>query len=369
MTFSCKPEEGTNTSVSKISPEKWEVWNNYLDSLVEGDEISDKGKLIKTTSVIGVVNLIVKAGYQKQEDTELDSTAAPPKEGEEHSSEELEVLKKFKNNTFKWVDGKRKVYLPQKPQEEYIVCIDIPDIMVDFGKHPSVEGDYVEDLKPLRISLNGKYKGEVNRHIVIRKDGRGNVVPLKDKHLLYKIAKAGGVLQKFIDSGYDLGVLAGLACKWELEYIKSPGKEGAVFHRIEAKDPSKIEDVKAGKTVITREEQIPDCPIPFTGILLNDEDGYSEDALKMLRVEHIKLLEGCTSFKPSPDKHPDFVLGIDWEDTDLCKALKARTEAYLKNLEDGEGEEETASEGDLGDSSATATDSFEEDGFDDDIPL
>jgi len=362
MSFSLKVSDvakNENSFGKDIDPSEWSEWNDYLYDLVDAEEILDeKNNLVKTKTVGGIVNLIVEAG--KQENIQkFDSKKALPAEGEENSSEELEVIERFPNNYFEWEkDDKGKIsrkhcwpqYLP-----EVLIAVDLPEIMVDYNKHPASDEEG-EKLTPLRVSLNEKFRGEISRHIILRVDKDGK---MNDKNMLYKIAKASGKLQEFIDSKYDIGVIAGAKCNWDLIYSKSQGKEDIVYHNIALRDPSKIEDmVHKGKVLASREEQLADikCDVPFTGILLNGGD-YPEDTLLHLRSEYINCLKK----------------GEGWEDTGLCKALTARTEAFKEKMKQEKGEggntstETPASSEDT--SSDESIDSFDENGFDDDIPL
>jgi hypothetical protein len=365
----------TPQSGSSIPQEKWDEWNDYVDSMIEGEDINDGGHLIKEISSVGYLNLLIQAGYIPQEDAEFDSKCALPKEGEKNSEEELAHIEKFPNNYFKWDGKKRKVCRPQHPKEEYIFAVDFPDIMLDYSKHPAAEEGAEEDLKPLRISYNGKWQGSVGKHVSITlKDGK-----LSPKNILYKVAAKSGRLQELLDSpedgktNYDIGVVAGAVCKWTIQYKKSPGRDGIVFHNIDIKEPAAIEPIKNGSKVIASvEDQIPDCPTKFTGILL-DQDEYSDDDLKQIRKEFKGLLETGVSFKPSPVKYPDFTLGTDWKDTALCKALEARAEAFRSSQGDDSSSDEEGSTSQQNEpesaSEEASNDSFDEDGFEADIRL
>jgi len=359
-----------NNNDKEISNEQWQEWNVYLHNLTDASEVDlGDGKHKKTQTSVGILNLMIEAGFQPQTDAEYDTRCALPEEGEKNSKEELEVIEKFPSNYFKWVDDKgtkkRKQCRPQNPEQELILCIDFPDLMVDYSKHPNSDLE-TEDLKPLRVSLNGRFKKDFNRHIVLRlnKDAK-----MSAKNLMYKIAEKSGKLQEFIDSKYNPGVLAGAACKWSVDFQKNVSGD-STFYSIQAVDPTSIEEVKAGKVTVSVADQIPECSVPFTGIMLNSEEegAYSEDVLKNIRREFLNVMKKCVAFKPSPIKYPDFVLGCNWEDTDLAKALKASIEKNNPK-EDSSSKEQSKAEEEVEVADNDNTPLSEDDGFDEDIPF
>lgn len=323
--FSMKPADIENKGTgSSESSEEWTAWHDYVYASIDAKEVEiESGKFKKTKTYAGYVNLIVEAGFiPAEEDAQYDTQVTAPAVGvDEYTPEEQEVVDKYPSNYFKWVDGKRKQCRPQNPEEELVICIDLPKVMLDYSKHPASNSD-VPDIKPLRISLNGTFKraGRLTfaRNIALRLDRDKKI---SNKNMLYKIAECSGVLQQFIDSEYDLGVIAGVCCNWSLEYIKNVGDR--TFHNIVLKTPITIEEIDAGGTIITVEQQIPECPVPFVGIRLNGGD-YSEDVLRNLRKEFLVVMERGIEFHPYKDKYPDWTKGCNWKDTDLCKALEAR---------------------------------------------
>ena len=334
VTFSKKPNAMLNTSGggggSDISGDEWDVWNDYLYSCIGAKEQGKDGKFKKTKQLAGYINFIMEAGYLPQQDSFYDTKCALPAEGEENSPEELEYMEKYTTSYFEWVvdysvqpnKKVRKQRSPRNPSEEIVICVDFPKIMVDYSKHPASKSDK-EDLKPLRISLNGMFKNSFARSINL--DVKNKV--MSDKSILYKTANACGVLEDFISSEYDIGVLAQGVCKWTIEYSKNVDG-GNTYHKMSIKNPVAIEELELDDgTTISVASQTPSCDVEFTGITLMDGD-YSEENLNQVRSEFIRVMEKGVAFKPSPVKHPDFVLGIDWKDTDLAKAWEARKEKY-----------------------------------------
>lgn len=328
--FSMKPAAAVTSEGegggSDITNDQWAGWNEYLHSLITTAETEGKtDKFSKSKSFVGVLNFIMDMGYQPQRDGEWDTKVALPAEGEENSAEELEVIAKWPSNYYKWVEDKgvkkRKQYSPQRPEQEYAFFFDFPKIMVDWTKHPS-EDAHKLGMKPLRISYNGKFgKPEFvtfNKTLPFRTDRDGKLSP---KNPIHKIAAAVGVVDSFIESGYDLGTLVQGACHWTVTFNRNVSGE-RTFYNTMITEPRMIEDVEAGEVVITRDQQIPKCDVEFVGIHLNGGD-YNEEAMKYLknRKELLTIVKRAVSFQPSPEKYPDFVLGADYADSDLCKAL------------------------------------------------
>lgn len=361
MSFSMKPTVQATNGTSNISNDEWNSWNEYLWSCIEGDEVIIDGKKVKSEEYQGVVNYILDLGYQPQSDAEYDTKFALPTGDEENSAEELAHIDKYPTNYFKWVDDggvrKRKQCRPQRPEQEVAISLDFPEVLVDYSKHP-VSSSSTPDVKPLRVSLNGWYKDnkrgieDFTRHIAVRLNREGK---LSDKNMLYKIADKGGVLQQFIDSEYDLGSLVQATSWWSLKAVMTD--QG--FLNLSVKDPSKLK----------RNETPMKVDVPFVGILLNGGE-YPADNLKHIRSEHKKVLARATSFKPSPEKYPDFVLGCDWLDSDLSKALEATQKSPKSEGKQPQEEAPKAAQKAVQEQS-TASEPEPEDGFDfeDDIPF
>jgi hypothetical protein len=337
MSFSMKPNipsingdnnsEGSGGGVT-ITDAQWKEWNDYMYTLTDAKEKEVKpGKFLKTKSAVGILNFIADVGYQPQEDGEYDSKVATPTGDEENSPEELEAIKKYPTNYFLWVvddkgNKKRKQYSPQRPEQEYAFFYDFPEIVIDWTKHPNPDMHKLS-TKPLRVSYNGRFKrGDMQvfaRALPFRIDHKTKL--LSTKNPIYKIADASGVAEAFVSSGYDLGELAQSACKWNIEFGRNVVGD-KVFYNTGIKSPTLIEDVSAGGMTITRTQQIPACGIAFVGVHFNGDE-YNQDDLDYIknRRELIEVLKRAKSFKPSPVKYPDFVLGCDFANSKLAAAL------------------------------------------------
>ena len=365
--FVMKPQAANlgsgNGEGSSITEDQWKEWNDYLYSLTDAVEEPVEGKknrYVKKYSSIGILNFIMDVGFQSQSDSEYDTRCALPEEGEDNSKEELEHIEKWPTNYFKWVEEKgvrkRKQYSPNRPEQEYAFFYDFPEIVVDWTKHPN-EDMHKLGQKPLRISYNGRFGSMdtlvFSRTLPFRLDYKTKT--LSNSNPIYKIASSSGVANKFVSSGYDLGELAGTACMWNIEFGRNVNDD-KVYYNTKLQSHTPIVDVKVGgKVVATREEQIPTCDVPFVGIPLDDPNFvYSEDDLGYIqnRKELVAVVSRATSFKPSPVNYPDFVIGVNFEDSTLAEALRPKGESPAQPdeedekkpdpapTEDGEGSEE-----------------------------
>lgn len=325
---------GNDSGGPTVTDEQWKEWNDYLYNLTDSEESpveGKKGKYVKKYSSIGILNFIMDVGFQVQKDSEYDTKCALPEEGEENSQEELDHIQKWSNNYFKWVDEKgvrkRKQYSPNRPEQEYAFFYDFPELVVDWTKHPN-EDMHKLGQKPLRISYNSRFGKMDNlgfsRTLPFRIDYKTKT--LSTSNPIYKIANSSGVSSEFVSSGYDLGKLAGSACMWAIEFGRNVDGD-KIYYNTKLQAHSQVLDVKVGgKVVATRQEQIPECDVEFVGIPLNDpEFTYNPEDLEYInnRKELISVVGRATSFQPSPVKYPDFVIGVDFKDSTLAKALGA----------------------------------------------
>lgn len=331
--FSMKPAIPQKTDVGGVSSEQWVEWNEYLRSLISAPEVdvAGKNKKVKTKTLVGILNFIMDVGYQPQQDGKYDTKCELPLKmadgtEEKYSREELAHIAKFPTNDFIWFNDngvrKRKQTSPNRPEQEYVFFFDFPEVMVDFTKHPD-EKFHKLGSKPLRVSYNGRF-GKIGSMVFNRTLPMALDIKLKTlsvKNPIYKIADKLGVSQEFIKEGYDLGVLAGKACKWAVSNEKRT-HEGSTYYDFTITDPSKIEEVVAGDIKITVEQQIPKCNTTFTGVHFN-ADSYDNDVIEYIKEkrELMEVVQRAVAFKPSPIKYPDFVLGCDFKDSGLAKFL------------------------------------------------
>lgn len=331
MSFSMKPQVPSGEgSGSSISNEEWSAWNEYQHNLIGKSESPVEGKdsaYVRTQSAVGILNFIMDMGFQPQPEGQYDTKCALPEEGEEYSQEELAHKEKWPTNDFIWVEEKgvrkRKQTSPKQPEQEYAFFFDFPEIKVDWTKHPNEEM-HVLGERPLRVSYNGRFTKDgvtvfANR-LPFRLDYKKNNT-LSAKNPINKIAAKMGVANQYSQSGYDLGELAGKACKWTV--VSERNVNGSkTFYNTKIRDAAAIEEVSAGGVTITVEQQIPECPVPFTGVFF-DAESYDEGVINYVkkRKELVEVVKRAKSYQPSPVKHPDFFLGKDFINTNLAVAL------------------------------------------------
>lgn len=286
---------------------------------------------IKEFSSVGVCNFIMNLGWQKQDDQSYATKVPVPAEGEDNSPEELQHMADFADNYYGWVEEKgvqvRKQYRKVRPEAELAVCFDFNEHMLDYNKSPYGKGD--ENLKPLRISMNGWFNPKKSFNTRVR-----NTINFKNKKMsennpLYRVAKAGGVLKSFTESGnvkdgHDYALLAGVVVEFDVTAELSEW-EGKKYIEYKLKNPSPVIDVKVkGKVVAAKEDIIKDAKegIPaFVGIEFDDEGFvYTKEDLDAIRSEFKIIASRAVSFKPSPVKFPDFDKGCYWKDSTLYKA-------------------------------------------------
>lgn len=331
-------QESGNGGAGAISGEAWDAWNSYSqwDILDVTPQTLPNGSELKEMQVIGVLNFISELGSQPQDDASMKSTLTLPEEGEDYSQEEIDEMKKYPSNYFKWVDeykdGKklnvRKKFWPKNPEEELIFAVDFPELMVDYGKHPANDTENVE-MKPLRIDYNDhdfKDRTKLGRHItneVNYKTGK-----FSDKDIKYKITSACGNLEEYQNDQHDLSHLVQATCYWTVKMTKKVTDKGT-YYNTKIVDPAPIQDIKArGKVVATVAEQLEDakCDVPFCGILMNEGE-YPEENLRQMRKMWIDLAQQATTFDRNVDsnREGEWICGVGYEGSDLQKALEKFT--------------------------------------------
>ena len=353
MTFSKKaaaPQtNNTNSSGegSDITQAQWNEWAMYqYDAFkAKGRELQN-GKLRKEKTLIGKVALIMDLGFPPAADSQWKTECALPTSGEEYSQEEIQWMEKNPSHDFVWAKEYdetvkksvtvRKQTSPSYPAQEYGVAIDFPQVMIDYSKHPQVESED-EDLRPLRISLNGNFNHKFFKTIVFD----GSFKPVSDKNIVYKICTAAGLEKELHSSQFDIATAAGAVCNFavraDLDDQSGEDNTGKVFVNWAATKPALIEDLETPQGEWSADEQIEaafkDKNVPeFTGILL-DGMNYSDEMLSALSLDglykdsfgYVKrasesktfLLEG-KSKKTGNDY--SFEKGLDYSGTDFAKA-------------------------------------------------
>ena len=327
----------TGGSGSNVDASEWNAWNEYQYSCFDMTERSlANGKKRKEADMIGVVNFIMDLGYPAAADSEWDTKVAVPAEGEEYSPEELKSLEDNPTWDYVWskewdstvnkMVKKRKQTSPSYPQQEFAIAVDFPQVMVDYAKHPYSESTEPM-IRPYRVSLNGTFRGEIQRPIAFD----GSFREIKATNLVHKICTAAGRGEELVTSGYDIATAAEAICNFQLRMDLSEGDK--VFLNDSVSKPSVIQPIKERSgSVYSVEEQIEDALkdsgiIPFTGILLDGME-YTDEMLEMVQYDkfgYIKRAETSELFEISGTKKDGetycFPKGLDYASTDFAKAL------------------------------------------------
>ena len=320
----------TNQGGSSASSEEWDTWNEtQWDLLDVTPQKLANGKEVKEVDVIGIVNFIAELGTLPQEDASMKSDKPHPKEGEENSPEELAVMDERPNNYYSWVDKwsngtkvqERHVHWPQEPSEELVIAVDFPSIKVNYGAHPASDG--VEDIKPLRIDFNGKWKQSFQRTITNEVHWKTN--KFGDNDIKYKIASACGNLEEYQNDGHDLAHLVQATCNWTIKMTRNV-TDKATYYSVEIKDPSAIQDIKERAGTYTKQQQLDniDCDVEFCGILFNGGE-YPIENLQQMREFWWSKAKQSVEFDKNEGTARDgeWLKGCFWDESDLGKAYKA----------------------------------------------
>ena len=279
------PTQGSGTGTT-VDPQAWNTWNEYIFEQHPASASKVGGKEVKERFLIGRTNMVFDMGLPAAADSmwDLKSGITAPENGEDYSESEKEYLKANPTHDFVWnrewddvkkcMTERRKQTSPSFPQQEYGICVDFPEWLVDYSKHPYSQSQEPL-LRPYRISLNGDFAGNIQKPIVFQGHWKTGLV--SDKNIVYKICKASGREQELIDSGFDIGTVAEATCNFKVT-AKLQKKEDKVFLNTSANTPTKVDDIKErGGDIYSAQEQIEDVMKveglqPFVGILLDMED-------------------------------------------------------------------------------------------------
>jgi hypothetical protein len=409
--FTKKANSGNLTGDnSGYDAEAWNDWNAYLHECHPAKKSETKGtKDIKTKVLAGVVNFVMDLGTPPAPDNEwkVKDDWVAPDEGEEYSDYEIEFMKENKGTDFIWTkdwnenDKKwvtvRKQTSPAQSSQEYGVCVDFPAWLVDYSKHPNAPEGAEENLRPMRISLNGKFRGEVQRPITFETNWKTGEV--SDKNLIRKICIATDRDKVLQDSGWDIGTITQAVCNFKVtSNLNDTGD--AVFYTTRASSPSKIEDMynpmDEEQLIASAEDQI--CKVlkdkhlvPFTGVLLDmDMEDYTDELLEMVHstgnanafikraeLSSSVLIEGTSK----AGKEYSFEKGVDYSTTNFAKAYE-KWKAKKDKEQSTEDSKESKPKSKQGDKTVDKTpekinvskplpvkESEPEPDFDDDIPF
>ncbi|BAV80957.1 hypothetical protein [Vibrio phage RYC] len=349
-------------------------------------EDKGKGKKRKQKTLIGITNYIHDLGTPPAPPARFKVAEdwVAPVEGEEYSQYEADFIEKKaaegRQVDFEWVDewdarannGKggmvrnRKQTSFQWPKQQYGICIDVPNWLVDYSKHPNAPEGAKEDWRPMRISLNGVNRGKMTNNIFFETDYKTGEIG--DKQLLRKIAIAAELDDELKESEWDIGVLAQAACNFQVTCdltIQNEGKEDEkVFFNKAISKPSKVEDSEDedGNVIASAERKVAkalenEYLAPFTGMLLDlDPEDYTDELLSSIHstgnaYKFIEVMEMSEEFvitytdKEGEEQELD-PRGIDYEGSPFEKAytkyLKKLKAEYEANKDEEDKEEKSS---------------------------
>ncbi|AUR89093.1 hypothetical protein NVP1121O_065 [Vibrio phage 1.121.O._10N.286.46.C4] len=369
MGFS-KKAGGKATGSSDFDATPWNEWSEHLHETFPMKKELDRGngKGRKTKNLVGIVNYIQELGTPPAADSQwkVKDDHVAPADGEEYSQYELDYIEEQAEKgrsvdfiwTKQWDDkankGKggmatRRVQTsPQYNQEEWGVAIDFPQWIVDFAKHPKAPEGCTPRLRPMRISLNGMFNGEIQKPILfeVARDS-GEVRPT---NILRKIAIAAGIDEDLRESEWDIAELAGATCNFKATSDITRREDGRVFHNAACSTPSAVEDFENPETeeITTAEDQIAavmrkagDKVADFTGVLLDmAPEDYTDEVMNMVvstgfangfnaRAEQSESFEIHFVYKEGHEKAGEAGViekGVDYKTTPFAIAL----EKFLK---------------------------------------
>lgn len=337
MGFSKKVGVQQSGTQNNVDSEAWGEWNKYqYDCFSAKEKEMANGKLRKEKTLIGQVNLIMDLGTPPAPDNKWATKCALPLEGEEYSQEEIEWKEKNPTHDFIWDEEwdetlrkrvpVRKQTSPSYPSQEFGVAVDFPQILIDYSKHPNSTTD-VEDLRPLRISLNGSFHQQFPKPITFD----GSYKPVSDKNLIYKICSAAGREKELLDSQFDIGVAAEARCNFLVRLDLKEKDNGGYNLYPSASKPTPVEDIDVAGVELSAEQQVEgvfkDKPLsPFVGILLNGQE-HTDEMLTMLGKDtfgYVKRASESKQFNISgiskAGKEYSFDKGVDYLGSDFQKA-------------------------------------------------
>ena len=349
--FTRKAKQTQTGGNSDFDAEAYQAWNEHIHAQHPAKKGVEKGtKNIKTKTMIGVVNYIQDLGFPPAEDNKwkVKEDHVAPSQDEEYSQYELDYIEEFKSkgqqvdfvwdkewdDTKKQMVTKRKQTSPADNAQEYGVCVDFPQWPVNFALHPNAPEGSKDNWKPMRVSLNGKFRQDIQRPIVFETNWKSGEI--SDKNLLRKIAIAASLDEELVASEWDIGTLAEATCNFKVKSDLNITDDGKCFFTASASTPSAIEEVELpDETMFTVDAQIKGamskCELaPFTGILLDmDMEDYTDELLQMLHStgtahafnKRMELSEETTKSGTTKEgKYWEFSKGVDYKTTNLCKA-------------------------------------------------
>lgn len=369
--FSRKQKQSTGGGVDQ---EAWAAWKEHCHNqhpAKKSTKAGNGGKKDRKQKVCPVVlNYIQDLGFPPAPDFKwaIDPSKNKKMEGHEvptdpegnidyssdaYSDWEIAFMKENKGSDFIWdkewnqtggKDGKgametvRKQTSPAQPSQEYGLCVDVPSWLVNFGQHPKAQEGAPDDWRPMRISLNGAFKGEIQNPITFEVDYRTGEV--RDANMIRKICAAAGRDEELKESEWDIGVAAQAVVNMKVTSDFSQDGE-YTNHNTSATTPTAIDDmynpmdedelIASAESIINKVLST-ESLAPFTGILLDmDMEEYTDELLHMAfttggahffnkRAEQSAAItiEGTNK----SGKEYSFEKGVDYDTTNFAKAYE-----------------------------------------------
>ncbi len=291
---------------SNYDSSAWNEWHAYLFEQMPLKKFTEKGdKKIKNKTLVGKVNYIFDMGLPVGDTAKFKTKVDLPEEGQRYSQAELDDIEAQKARGKRvdyeyiraWDDTKKKMTDQRfqtsdaQPVQEYGIAVDFYQWMVDYSKHPNAPEGSVEDLRPFRISLNGKWMQDIQKPITFeaKRNKETKTAAVSDNNTVYKLCAAAGREQELIDSQFDIGVAAEAVCNFKVKADLTDKGDGKIHFNPSVSTPTAIEDIEFDgeivATVAQQEDKVAACDkfAPFTGILLTMAmEDYTDELLSMV---------------------------------------------------------------------------------------
>ena len=366
-----KAPVATGGSSSGRDADKWSAWKKHQhEQMPQRKETNPKGnKLRKQKVLIGKVNYIQSLGFpppparkwsvKPEWVAPTDAEGNPTFEDGIYSDYEVNFMKANDGSDFIWEDEwdkdagervkvRKQTSVVKFPEEEWGICVDFPQWLINFALHPNAPEGAEDDWRPQRISLNGDFMGNIQHNITYGLNYKSGEVP--DNNRVRAIAIACGLDKEFCeaakkefkdrDGTVAIATLAEGVCNFKVtsDWTENDDKED--FYSKVAASPSTVEDLEDedGEVLTPAEKRMEkiannESLAPFTGILLDmDMEDLTDDVLKMAystgnayhfnaRAEQSEevLIEGVSN---KTKKEYSFTKGVDYDTTNFAKALE-----------------------------------------------
>ena len=272
--FSMKASKGTSTGESNVD---WTEFNKHLLEVLGEEE-----------QQVAILSGIIDVGVQYREDLVVDY------EGKEMQDKAIEEGRAVLSE-----DG-QKLTLSMSPVGQVVLIADFPDLMVNYGKYMSKDGE--DNFKPYRALVGGSWEG-IAKGINMNSKKISGVWQFDPKSTISKLAKYCCGVSGAVPQDYDIGNLLGEAFAMDVGMKEIDGKFYANCKNVNRKH----------KMVEVPEHDIEPFGISFSG-------GNDPKDIFNINGQVFKLLEKA----------------VGWNES----GLKGEIEAYRKEKEEESTPEE-----------------------------